>query len=363
MMNCHPARDPVAYFLPFRQTGNEPALHHHHHHDRRQQRQHGRCHHRTPVGLCLHPDHLDDANHDRIESRIGGDQQRPQVLVPAIDEQDDEQRRDVGGRHRDQDVAQETQRAGAVHAGGLHQFVGDRHEHLAEQQRRGGRGNQRHGETGEAVDQAEVGHHRIGRDDPHLDRQHQGNEDQPECSAAEREAEEDHRIGRQYRNDDLAHRDRERHAARDEQHVPHRLGTHRAFGQYARIDAKSAEVRQQRKLAAGDRAGILRGSRQHQPHGQGEQQHADAEYGMRQPVGSLRGHGVIGTRSGEHHLAHALVRRPMKRNWIAVSAITPTISTTDCADDEPRSRFTTPSRYTLITSVSVSLPGPPCVSA
>ena len=43
--------------------------------------------------------------------------------------------------------------------------------------------------------------------------------------------------------------------------------------------------------------------------------------------------------------------------------MTPTISTTDCAAEDPRSRLTMPSRYTLTTSVSVSLPGPPWVSA
>ena len=47
----------------------------------------------------------------------------------------------------------------------------------------------------------------------------------------------------------------------------------------------------------------------------------------------------------------------------AVSATTANINSTDCAELEPRSRFTTPSRYTLTTSVSVALPGPPPVSA
>ena len=43
-----------------------------------------------------------------------GDQQRPEVLRPAVDEEDDEQRRDVGARQRQQDVAEEAHRPGAV---------------------------------------------------------------------------------------------------------------------------------------------------------------------------------------------------------------------------------------------------------
>ena len=72
------------------------------------------------------------------------------ILVPAVDEQDDEQRGDVGGGDREQDIPQEAQRPGAVHPRRLHQLVGDGGEDLAEQQRRGGRGDQRHGQAGEA---------------------------------------------------------------------------------------------------------------------------------------------------------------------------------------------------------------------
>src|SRR4030088_2640006 len=50
-------------------------------------------------------------------------------------------------------------------------------------------------------------------------------------SAAEREAEEHHGVGGKDRNHDLAAGDRERHAAGDQQHVPHRLGTHSALRQ------------------------------------------------------------------------------------------------------------------------------------
>ena len=52
-----------------------------------------------------------------------------------------------------------------------------------------------------------------------------------------------------------------------------------------------------------------------------------------------------------------------KAECAAVSAITPSISTTDCAEEEPRSPLSCPSRYTFTTSVSVALPGPPWVSA
>src|SRR5580698_2400914 len=134
-------------------------LHQHDDDDGGEQGEHGGGHHRGPVGLGFDADHTDDADDDGVEPRVGGDHQGPEELVPAVDEQDDEERGDVGGGDRDQDVAQEAQRSGSVHARGFDQFVGDRGENLTEQQRRGGGGDQRQGEAGEGVDQVEVGHH------------------------------------------------------------------------------------------------------------------------------------------------------------------------------------------------------------
>ena len=146
----------------------------------------------------------------------------------------------------------------------------------------------------------------------------------------------------------------QRHPAGDQQHVPDRPGALQSGHQHPPICGQPLIPRQQRQVAAQDRPGILRGSGDGEPDRQREQQHAEHQHGMGNPVRPLtrdgpptRPPGRCGLRQqagGIQCLAHALVRRPMKRNCSTVSRITPTISTTDCADDEPRSRFTTPSR-------------------
>ena len=93
---------------------------------------------------------------------------------------------------------------GAVDARGLDQLVGHGHEELAEQQRRGGRGDQRERQAGIGVEHVQVGDDLVGRIDAHLDRQHQRDEDHPERGHAERKAEIHDRIGRDDRDRDLA---------------------------------------------------------------------------------------------------------------------------------------------------------------
>ena len=48
----------------------------------------------------------------------------------------------------------------------------------------------------------------------------------------------------------------------------------------------------------------------------------------------------------------------MKRNWIAVRAMTIAIRITDCADDPPRSRFITPSPFISAVSEDEDIEGP-----
>ena len=94
----------------------------------------------------------------------------------------------------------------------------------------------------------------------------------------------------------------------------------------------------------GDRGGGLGRTSEDHPERQGEEDDADDEDRVRDdPV--------------------QCPFRPIARNWTEVSTITPSINTTDCAEDEPRSRLITPSRYTFTSKVSVALPGPPCVRA
>jgi hypothetical protein len=53
--------------------------------------------HHVPFGQRVGcDDHLLDADDDGLHVVARGDQQRPQILVPAVDEEDDEQRGDVG---------------------------------------------------------------------------------------------------------------------------------------------------------------------------------------------------------------------------------------------------------------------------
>ena len=59
-------------------------------------------------------EHLLDAHDDGVHRRVRGDQKRPEILVPAIDEEDDEERGDVRAAHRQQDIDEEAHRAGAV---------------------------------------------------------------------------------------------------------------------------------------------------------------------------------------------------------------------------------------------------------
>jgi hypothetical protein len=63
---------------------------------------------------------------------------------------------------RQQHILEKAHRPGAVDARGLHQFVGHGQEELPEQERGGGRGDQRHGQAGIGVEHAQVGHHLVG---------------------------------------------------------------------------------------------------------------------------------------------------------------------------------------------------------
>jgi hypothetical protein len=61
-----------------------------------------------------------------------------------------------------------------------------------------------------------------GRKDPHFDRQHQRDEDQPEREIAKRKAEVHDRVRRDHRDGDLADRNRQRHDETVEQHAAER---------------------------------------------------------------------------------------------------------------------------------------------
>src|SRR4030095_6970264 len=75
----------IASLLRVDQALDEPALHQHDHGDRRDHSHHPRRHADLPLGERVGgDDHLLDADHDRLHVARGGDQQRPEVLVPAV---------------------------------------------------------------------------------------------------------------------------------------------------------------------------------------------------------------------------------------------------------------------------------------
>ena len=194
---------------------------------RRQHRQHHGRHHVVPLRLGVGDvGHALDAHDDRVVALVGGDDQRPEILVPAVDEEDHEERRHVGPAERDQDVAEELHRPGAVDPRRLDQLVRHGQEELAEQERGGRRGDQRDRQAGIGVQHPEVGDDLEGRHDPHLDRQHQRHEDAPEGQRPERKAEVDDGEGREDRDRDLPDRDRQRH----DQAVHHHQAERRRAG-------------------------------------------------------------------------------------------------------------------------------------
>src|SRR5215471_19594259 len=136
-------------FLGLDQSLDEPFLHQDHDQRGRQHRKHRGGHHEMPLhGSVAAESHTLDADHGRIHLLLGSDEQRPQVLIPPVDEQNHEQSGDVGARERDDDIAQEAQWTGAVDARRFRQFLGNREEELAEEECRRRRGDQRHGESG-----------------------------------------------------------------------------------------------------------------------------------------------------------------------------------------------------------------------
>ncbi len=167
---------------------------------------------------------------------VGDDEQRPEILVPGIDEHDRRQRGDIGLGEGDQHVPQEPQGSRAVHPRGLDQLVGDGQEELAVQECAGRGRDQRQDQPGigiekvplqrdldprNRVDQpADPGHVQqrlerrqgvrgdcIGWDDPHLQGQHQRDEHQPEDQHPAAELEEDDGEGGDAGHGDLAHHD------------------------------------------------------------------------------------------------------------------------------------------------------------
>ncbi|MEY9730690.1 hypothetical protein ABIA07_006591 [Bradyrhizobium yuanmingense] len=231
------------------------------------------------VSASVVGDHLADADLDGLHVVARGDQERPEILIPAEDEQDHEQRRHVGARQRQERIPEEAEGAGAVDARGFQKLVRHRHEELAEQQRCGRGCDQRQRQAGIAVEHVQVGDDLVGWIDADLDRKHQGDEDEPEQRHPEREAEINDRIGRDDRDHDLADRDQERHHQRVQHHVADRLARRSARadedGLIVGLEEKAAG--QQRHLPVGDHRVVLRRGDEGQVDREGDDRDADPE--------------------------------------------------------------------------------------
>src|SRR5581483_5568479 len=74
------------------QAFDEQPLQQHHDRDRRQHGEHGSRHRDRPFGeRVMHVDDLLDADDDGLHVVARRDQERPEILVPAVDEENDEQ--------------------------------------------------------------------------------------------------------------------------------------------------------------------------------------------------------------------------------------------------------------------------------
>ncbi|MNK57688.1 hypothetical protein D3C87_767500 [compost metagenome] len=171
-----------------------------------------------------------ERHHHRLVGRVGDHQERPEILVPGINEHDGGERQHVGARQRQQHVHEETRGTRTVHARGLRQLVRYRHEELPIEKGAGGGGDQWQSEAGIGVEEVpfqrdldaeqtenraerleKIGGDRIGRHHAHFERQHQGDKHRPEEQVFERRAEEHDGKGGEGRKGDLSDGDQRRH--------------------------------------------------------------------------------------------------------------------------------------------------------
>src|ERR1700730_8422535 len=135
---------------------HEPALHEDDDGHRGQERHHRPGHDEVPRGElgASARGQLPETDHDGPHRFGIGDQDRPEVLVPAEDEEDHEERGDIRPRQWQQELEEEANGAGAVELGRFGKLIGNGHVELTEQEGRGGRGHERHGQPLVGIDPA-----------------------------------------------------------------------------------------------------------------------------------------------------------------------------------------------------------------
>ena len=121
---------------------------------------------------------------------LGGDPLGPQVLVPGREEREQPEGADGRAGEGDGDLPQEPQVADTVEGGGLPQVLGDREEHLADQERAERERQERHHQRLVGVDPVQVLDGLEVAEDDRLGRHGEGRDEDDEPGALEREVEE-----------------------------------------------------------------------------------------------------------------------------------------------------------------------------
>ncbi|KAG1648357.1 hypothetical protein GQR58_029893 [Nymphon striatum] len=166
-------------FLTIDKAANKQPLHADHDNHRWDHRKdRGRHDHRPIRHIVPRREHLFDAHDNRIHLWIGGDQQRPEVLVPAINEQNHKKRRDIRAAHRDHNIPEEPHGPRAINTSGLGQFIRNCQEKLAKQKGRRCRGDER--KVHRSCSHAKACDNFEGRHNTDLNRQHESQENHPE---------------------------------------------------------------------------------------------------------------------------------------------------------------------------------------
>ena len=102
----------------------------------------------------------------------------PQVVLPGPQELEDRERGDGVAAHRQHDLVEDVDLAGAVDAGGLEDRVGDVSHRLAEHEDAEPAQRGREDERDVVIAQPPVGEHRVARDDGDRPRDHHSGEDE-----------------------------------------------------------------------------------------------------------------------------------------------------------------------------------------
>ena len=240
-----------------------------------------------------------DAHGQRLE-RVGGDEaQGDRVLVPGVDEDEDQRGDDARGRHGEQDLHHGLDPGAAVDGGGLLHLRGDAHEGAPEQPdgERLVEGGVDEDQAQDVVRQAQALHDLVDADEQHHRGEHLGDDDEAQEGGLALELHPGQGVGR----GDAADHGDDGGSAGDEDGVEHVLGH---GGPAPDVDEVGPQGHDGQDGAAGeDLHPVLQGGAQHGEVGvQGDDAHVqDDEVEQEAQDRLLHGDGLF---HGVHGLAH-----------------------------------------------------------